>query len=246
MSVISSLGDQSFESTAAATTTMGNDISSISLTRFRLTPVDQNEPSSDGLFVSGSPADVSDEMLLNCVAAGETDKLALIFRRYARTVHSVGSRILHDPGEADDLVQEVFLYIHRRCALYDRSKGSARSWIFQVAYTQAFLRRRHLKSHGFYASGIADKTRESEPLTKSVADYDQTAEGMFGRTVWRNTLESLSSEQRETLRLHFFEGYTFREIAEKQGQSYANVRNHYYRGLEKLRQRLCENAVNRR
>jgi RNA polymerase sigma-70 factor (ECF subfamily) len=226
---------------------MGNDTSSISINCFpRLRTVGEGEPSIDGAFTAGSSSDVSDETLLNRIAAGETDKLAVLFRRYARTVHSIGRRILRETGEADDLVQEVFLYIHRKSALYDRSKSNARSWIFQVAYTQAFLRRRHLKSHGYYASGITDRACESEPLTKSGADYELTAEGRFGRTVWRKTLESLSKEQRQTLRLHFFEGYTFGEIAEKLGQSYANVRNHYYRGLEKLRQRLSENALNRR
>jgi RNA polymerase sigma-70 factor (ECF subfamily) len=47
--------------------------------------------------------------------------------------------------------------------------------------------------------------------------------------------EQLSAEQRQTLELHFFEGYTFHEIAEKTGQTFGNVRNHYYRGLERLR-----------
>jgi RNA polymerase sigma-70 factor (ECF subfamily) len=56
----------------------------------------------------------------------------------------------------------------------------------------------------------------------------------------------LSEEQRETLRLHFFEGFTFEEIAEKLGQSYSNVRNHHYRGLEKFRKYLSEGALNRR
>jgi len=180
------------------------------------------------------------------MAAGEPDKLAVLFRRYAHTVYSVGNRILGDAAEAEDLVQEVFLYIHRKCAMYDRSRSNGRSWIFQIAYTQAFLRRRHLKSHGLYASGIADGTVKTEAVPKSGSHYEQSVEGMFGRTVWRRILKSLSREQRETLRLHFYEGYTFQEIAEKLGHSYANVRNHYYRGLEKLRQHLAESAGNRR
>ena len=50
---------------------------------------------------------------------------------------------------------------------------------------------------------------------------------------------SLNSEgQRQTLHLFFFEGYTFEEIAAKLGQTVGNARNHYYRGLEKLRKRI--------
>jgi RNA polymerase sigma-70 factor, ECF subfamily len=188
----------------------------------------------------------NEELLLVRIGAGDREAFSQLFRRFARPIRSVGRRILQDDAEADDLVQEVFLYIHRKCSSFDSSKSSARSWIFQIAYTQGLLRRRRLKSRGFYASVIADNWGENEPRTTSGANYDQTVEGLFGRNGWRRILESLSEEQRETLRLHFFEGYTFAEIAEKLGQSYANIRNHHYRGLEKLRKHLAESGPNRR
>src|SRR5947208_16707561 len=102
--------------------------------------------------------ELTDEGLITGVQTGDRDALALLFRRYAHPVRNIGQRILRDRAEADDLVQEVFLYIHRKSTLFDRSKGSARSWIIQVAYTQALLRRRQLKSHGFYLSGIDRKS----------------------------------------------------------------------------------------
>jgi RNA polymerase sigma factor (sigma-70 family) len=95
-------------------------------------------------------------------------------------------------------------------------------------------------------SGIADRPPETEPLTTLGADYDHTLEALFGRNAWRRVLDSLTQEQRETLRLHFFEGYTFAEIAEKLGQTYANVRHHHYRGLEKLRKHLTDDGTSRR
>jgi len=104
------------------------------------------------------------------------------------------------------------------------------------------LRRRRLKSCGFYLSGNEDRLRNTESDSQLLSDYDQSAEARFGRALWRRTVDSLSQEQRQTLRLHFLDGYTFQEIAEKLGQSYANVRNHYYRGLEKLRQQLAPKA----
>jgi RNA polymerase sigma-70 factor (ECF subfamily) len=185
-----------------------------------------------------------DKALIARIAVGEREALSRLFRRFARPVRCVGRRILRNDAEADDLVQEVFLYIHRKAALFDSSKSTARSWIFQVAYTQAFLRRRKLKCQGLCSSVIADNLREIEPWTTWSADYDRTVEGLFGRNGWRRIQESLTVEQRETLRLHFFEGYTFTEIAEKLGQSFANVRNHHYRGLEKLRKHLAENVLN--
>jgi RNA polymerase sigma-70 factor (ECF subfamily) len=189
---------------------------------------------------------VPDEHLICEVNHGDKEALSGLFRRYAGVVRSVGKRILRDSGEADDLVQDVFLYIHRKSALFDGSKGSARSWIVQVAYTQAFLRRRELKSHGFYLSGITDKPAEYQQPGDEGAHYDRTVEGLFGRNGWKKIVEDLTEDQRETLRLHFFEGYTFAEIAEKLGQSFANIRNHHYRGLTKLRKYLADSELNRR
>ena len=187
-----------------------------------------------------------DETLIASVQAGDREALAQIFRRHARSIRNIGQRILRDTAEADDLVQEVFLYIHRKSTLFDSSKGSARSWIIQVAYTQAFLRRRLLKAKGLAVSVIADTASESDSRSCSGAEYDQSVEGLFGRNSWHKALETLSEEQRETLRLHFFEGYTFAEIAEKLKQTHANIRHHHYRGLEKLRKRLSDDELNKR
>jgi RNA polymerase sigma-70 factor (ECF subfamily) len=199
--------------------------------------------------VAESPAkalEATDETILGLIHAGDREALAMLFRRYAHSIRNIGRRILRDKAEAEDLVQEVFLYIHRKSGLFDSTKGSASSWIIQIAYTQAFLRRRELKSHGFYVSGITDKPVECRQSSDKGAEYDQSVEGLFGRNGWREILGALTLEQRETLRLHFFEGFTFDEIAEKLGQSYANVRNHHYRGLEKLRKYLGSSELNRR
>lgn len=186
---------------------------------------------------------LSNEELVARVQDGDREALALLFRRHARLVHSVVRRILRDEHEAEDVVQEIFIYVQRKAKLFDRSKGSAISWILQVAYTQALLRRRRLKAVGFYASAIADNPRECEFGGNPEAEYDQSVEGLFGRNGWRKILVTLTPDQRETLRLHFFEGYTFNEIAEKLGQSYANIRNHHYRALEKFRKHMEEDEL---
>jgi RNA polymerase sigma-70 factor, ECF subfamily len=201
----------------------------------------------DAEALSTDPAQLvesPDETLMALVQIGDLDALALLFRRFARPVRNVGQRILRHTAEADDLVQEVFLYIQRRSKLFDPSKGSARSWIFQVTYTQALIRRRQLKTHGFYASPITDKTFENSPSSIKGTHYDDTVEGLFGRNGWRSVWDSLTECQRETLRLHFYEGCTFTEIGEKLGQSYVNIRHHYYRGLAKLRKHADENDLN--
>lgn len=223
-------------------------MSSSATARFPNLPVTSTEQEDVSFKVSvrNDLQESDHNRLIAQIVLGEKEALARLFRLFAHPIRALGRRILRNDSEADDLVQEVFLYIHRRANLFDRSKGNARSWIFQVAYTQAFIRRRHLNAIGFYASGIADKQLESELPTNPGAEYDQTVEALFGRSNWKQVLESLTPEQKETLRLHFFEGYTFAEIAEKLGQTYANVRHHHYRALEKLRKHLTAGGLSRR
>jgi RNA polymerase sigma-70 factor, ECF subfamily len=182
---------------------------------------------------------MSDEDLLAKISEGHPEVLAQLFRRYAPTVFVIGRRILRDATEAEDLVQDVFFYVFKKSSVYDSSRGSARSWLFQVAYTQALLRRRKLRSHGFYERSVAEESGHRRDTGESGSAYESTVEGLFGRSVWKKIVQGLTEDQRETLRLHFFEGYTFTEIAKKLGQSFANIRNHHYRGLEKLRKYLA-------
>jgi len=95
-------------------------------------------------------SELSDAALMVRVCDGGTDALASLFRRYARLVRSVALRILQDGAEADDLLQEVFLFIQRQSGVFDSSKSSARSWIVQMTYHRAIDRRRYLQSRHFY------------------------------------------------------------------------------------------------
>ena len=63
---------------------------------------------------------ISDELLLEQVREGDTEALGVLFRRHSRSVRNAAYRILRNEAEADDLVQEVFLFIFRKAALLDR------------------------------------------------------------------------------------------------------------------------------
>jgi RNA polymerase sigma-70 factor, ECF subfamily len=180
------------------------------------------------------PAEVSDESLVAQISAGDREALAILFRRYARLVWSVAERIVRNEAEADDLVQEVFLLIQRKASAFDSSKGTARSLIVHMTYQRAFTRRRYLNARHCQAPKEAgDHAAKAAAPTESW--YDESIEAHFGRDRLRKALDEMSEDQRETLRLYFFEGYTFREIAGRLGQSLGNVKHHYYRGLDKLR-----------
>jgi RNA polymerase sigma-70 factor (ECF subfamily) len=188
---------------------------------------------------AATPPEVSDEVLLACMCNGDQESLAALFRRYARLVRGVAYRVLRDVSEADDLLQDIFLLIHRDCKTFDSSKGSARSWILQMAYRRAVSRRRYLTSRHFYtrldledlASQLADPRMRADRLEDSI-------EWELGNGSLQQVFEALSENQRQTLQLFFVDGYTLDEIAAKLGQSRGNVKHHYFRGLERLRKAL--------
>ena len=184
-------------------------------------------------------AQPSDEVVFFRICAGDREALGTLFRRYARLVRAVGLRILRDEAEADDLLQEVFLFIHRKCRHFDSAKGSVRSWIVQITYHRAIDRRRYLASRHFYTRlDIEEAAVElSDPRTEMPA-YDQSLDGVLGKGSLERLSRLLSDDQLATLRLYFFEGYSLEEIAAHLGQSIGNVRNHYYRGLERVRREL--------
>jgi RNA polymerase sigma-70 factor, ECF subfamily len=191
----------------------------------------ERKTSAQSVAVTTEP---SDEALMECLGTGDQTALSSLFRRYARLVRGVAYRILQDPSEADDLLQDVFLFIHSKSKLFDPSKSSARSWIVQVTYSRAIDRRRYLTSRQFYTRvDLADMIREQrDPALKDMLG------SILERADAQKLFEALSENQRQTLLLFFFEGYTFDEIALKLGQTRGNIKNHYFRGLEKLRKLL--------
>jgi RNA polymerase sigma factor (sigma-70 family) len=94
----------------------------------------------------------------------------------------------------------------------------------------------------FYARGNPQKAVE-QVVGVATTEYDYSAEGVFGRNGLEKVMEALSNDQRETLQLHFLEGYSFAEISQKLGQPHGNVRHHYYRGLAQLRKHMSESIV---
>lgn len=185
-----------------------------------------------------------DEELLEQVSRGDREALGTLFRRHARSVRNVAQRILRDEAEADDLLQDIFLFIFRKAALFDPSKGSARSWIFQVAYHRAFNRRQYLATRHFYTALELD-----EEILGPAGDAAQipfnvlTIDGILGRELVDKFSALLSPDQRRTIELFFFEGYTLKEIAGRTGQSLGNIRSYYYRGLERLRAHVLPQKV---
>jgi RNA polymerase sigma-70 factor (ECF subfamily) len=211
---------------------------------FPLVPLAAKTASSASIPIQQTSAEegVSDEILLIRFTDGDDQSLGCFFQRYGRLLRSVAARILRDASEAEDLVQDLFLFIHRKSAIFDSSKSSARSWVVQMAYHRAISRRRYLVTRKFYAHKEIEGVVE-QVVGIATTENDYSAEAVFGRNGLDQVMEALSQDQRETLRLHFFEGYTLAEIGEILGQPHGNVRNHYYRGLAQLRKQMSGSNV---
>ena len=186
-----------------------------------------------------APLEESDDTLVARVCDGDSFALATLFRRHAQTVRGVAYRVLRDTSEADDLVQDIFLLIHRDCKAFDPSKSPARFWILQMAFRRAISRRRYLTSRHFYTRlDLDDTTRQLADPQATSAGLDKSIDGSLESGSLKKAFQALSKNQRQTLRLHFIEGYTLDEIAAKLGQSRGNIKHHYFRGLERLRKEI--------
>jgi RNA polymerase sigma-70 factor (ECF subfamily) len=193
-----------------------------------------------------SVSELSDETLMTRSFGGDKEALALLFRRYARLVRSVAYKVLRDRFEADDLMQEVFLQLHQRCAVFDSSKGSARFWILQMTYHRAITRRRYLSCRHFYTQvDLEDVEPKLLDSRNDLERLEQWLDSNFRHSELQKLMAGLSDNQQKTLRLCFFEGYTLDEIAAELSQTRENVRHHYFRGLQKLRKQLLHNQNGR-
>lgn len=185
----------------------------------------------------GTPETPADERLVELICEGNKEALALLFRRYASLVRSIALRVLRDAAEADDLLQDVFLLIHRLCRTFDPAKAPARFWILQMTYRRAISRRRYLNSRHFYTR-VEFEELATEAVNPLSAQSGDPAEQIVAGLDLQKLFGSLSEDQQKTLRLHFIEGYTLDEIAKILGQTKGNVRHHSFRGLERLRKQI--------
>jgi RNA polymerase sigma-70 factor, ECF subfamily len=174
----------------------------------------------------------SDEDLMVRVQAKDPKGLDLLFSRYSRLVFAIAYRILRDRSEAEEAVQETFLALYQKAPLFDPAKGTAKSWLVQIAFSRARDRRAHLLRRGFYSG------TDIEALDDTLAGQGDVEREVGIRIDFCHLLgafEELTSMQRKTLELFYFEGLELREISQRLNEPFGNVRHHFYRGLERLR-----------
>jgi len=191
--------------------------------------------SRDSSVAARQPVEVrapSDEDLMAGICAKDPEALDLLFGRYSKLVFGIAFRILRDRNEAEEVIQEAFLYVHQKAVLYDRVKGTAKSWVVQIAFSRARDRKAHLSRRGFYAGTDIDSVDDT---LVSVGDVEHEVGVKLDFSHLQCAFEELTAIQRQTLELFYFEGLELREISERLHEPFGNVRHHFYRGLERLR-----------
>lgn len=197
--------------------------------------------------VGPPPAEIrspSDEELMAWVQAKDSEGLDLLYTRYARLVFGIAFRILNDKSEAEEVVQETFFSLYQKALLYDPSKGSAKGWVVQIAFSRARDRRAHLLRRGFYSGTDIESLDDT---LQGRGDIEREVGLRIDCSHLLSAFEDLTDMQRRTLELYYFEGLELREIGQRLNEPFGNVRHHFYRGLERLRKspavkRLRENA----
>ena len=148
-----------------------------------------------------------------------------IFRRYSGPVYSVALRVLHDSGQAEDVLQEVFLQLWRNPEAFVQNRGSLGAWLVVVARNRAidYLRRRK-----------PSDSVDDVVLASSVNVADEAERNTMMEKV-RRVLAELPPEQRKTLELAYFEGLSHTEIASRTGDPLGTVKTRIRQALITLR-----------
>ncbi len=183
--------------------------------------------------------DASDEELVGLVQQGNSSALEMLFNRHSRLVYRIALRMLKDVGEAEEVVQECFLYIYRRSLLYKPERGTFKVWLVQIAYSRARDRKDYLKRRGFYGRmELDDAVVQSSRVLQS--DIEKEANARLDVSRLRGAFAQLNEIQRKTLTMFYFDGMDLRDISVSLAVPLGNVRHHYYRGLERLRKSAFE------
>jgi len=158
---------------------------------------------------------------------GQRDENAMeeIFRRYSGPVYSVALRVLHDTGQAEDVLQEVFLQLWRNPNAFVQDRGSLGAWLVVVARNRAIdlLRRRK-----------PSDSVDDVVLASSINVADEAVHNVMMEKV-RRALAELPPEQRKSLELAYFEGLSHTEIASRTGDPLGTVKTRIRQALITLR-----------
>jgi RNA polymerase sigma-70 factor, ECF subfamily len=175
--------------------------------------------------------DPPEATLLHRVASGDSRAFDELYTRWSPMLYGLVCKILDDPKEAEDALQEGFVHVWHKAGSYDAQRSSPTTWAYMIFRNKAIDRLRARERRG---RGIERIAAEEPFQAGPVEDPEQGAEINERRQAVKAALESIPPDQREALRLAFFSGLTQIEIAERLGAPLGTVKARIRRGLLKL------------
>jgi RNA polymerase sigma-70 factor, ECF subfamily len=176
---------------------------------------------------------LTDAVLMQEVQAGERNALGELYDRFALRAYRTAFSVCHDRDCAQDAVQDAFVSMWSSRATYEPTRGSVVGWAMTIVRHRALYLARRRSA----ASGLDEQVAplEHQPARDDVpADFAARAE----TEQLAELLLRLPPEQREVIRLGFFEGLTHEEIAHRLALPTGTVKGRMRLGLTKLRSNL--------
>jgi RNA polymerase sigma-70 factor (ECF subfamily) len=186
--------------------------------------------------VAGDIRNLADEEVMQLVADGNPRAFELIYDRHGGAAFSLAYRMVGNRVLAEDTTQEAFLSIWRSRVRYDRARGSVRTWVLGIVHKRAIdaLRRGAVHDRRKETMDGVEERFEAPERTDVEAARREEAAGV------REALGTLPEDQRRTIELAYFGGFSQSEIAELLGEPIGTVKGRMRLGLDKMRRRLTE------
>ena len=178
------------------------------------------------LVHSEDPGDV--DHLMSRVGRGDSVAFESLYDKLGALVHGVARRVVRDPSRAEDVTQEVFLDVWRKAPSFDRARGSARTWVMTIAHRRAVDAVRRSETQRKYDTrAVPEEVRHDDTVDRVIEDEE--------RSGVRRCLESLTELQLESVRLAYFNGYTYAEVASILDKPLPTIKTRMRDGLIRLR-----------
>jgi RNA polymerase sigma-70 factor (ECF subfamily) len=168
--------------------------------------------------------------LLRRTSLGETEAFEQLYRLFASRVYGIARRVVRDPGQAEEVAQEVFLEVWRRAGHFDPARGSATAWVLTLAHSRAVDRVRSAQAAADRDSRFGRSTVEREVDTVAEA-----VENRWERHAVRRCLSTLTDLQRQSVTLAYYSGYTYPQVAELLQTPLPTIKTRMRDGLIRLR-----------
>jgi RNA polymerase sigma-70 factor (ECF subfamily) len=168
--------------------------------------------------------------LLRRVARGDENAFSQLYEMLAPRVFGLARRVLRDPAQAEEVAQEALVEVWRTAARFDPAKGSATSWVLTITHRRAVDRVRS-------AQAGADRERRVVAASGETPydDVVETVTSNLEQQQVRRCLKGLTDLQREAITLAYYDGFTYREVAEKLDTALPTIKTRMRDGLIRLR-----------